>query len=133
MKGLRSKEVKKYILKEVNAKDALIDMDVIEQAINVQASMQAFDNFGNNPASSPSCNKMQDSNSNSNSNSSDRGKGRKEKGKEKEKERKDNKDDKKIPEFVDFKKLSGEEKIKAMTKRGYCNFCIADYIERPEE
>ena len=70
MKGLRNKEVKKSILKEVNAKDAHIDMDVIEQAIDVQASMQAFDNFGNNPSSSSSCNKVQDSNS------SDKGKGK---------------------------------------------------------
>ena len=78
MKGLRNKEVKKSILKEVKAKDALIDMDVIEQAINVQASVQAFDNFGINPSASSSCNKMQDSNS------PDHGKG-KGKGKRREK------------------------------------------------
>ena len=76
MKGLRNKEVKKSILKEVKAKDSLIDMDVIEQAINVQASVQAFDNFGINPSAPSSCNKMQDSNSSDQRKGKGKGKGK---------------------------------------------------------
>ena len=127
MKGLRNKEVKKSILKEVKAKDTLIDMDVIEQEINVQASVQAFDNFGINPSASSSCNKMQDSDS------PDRGKGKgKVKGKGKN-GNSDKKDGKKKPEFVDFKKLSGNEKLKAMKQRGYCIACMKKKHENNEE
>ena len=42
LKGLKNMEVKKSVLKEVKANDSEITMDMIEEAVNVQTSVQAF-------------------------------------------------------------------------------------------
>lgn len=131
MKGLSNVKVKEAVLKEVKANDSIIDMDQIQEAINIQASLQAFHNFGN--SSKASCNKMQnDKSSDKNQGKKDFKKGKKDFGKGKSDSDK-NKSDKQKLEFVDFKKLSGQEKLKALKDRGYCVSCMQKKHEGSEE
>lgn len=102
MKGLSNIKVKEAVLKEVKADDSIIDMDKIEEAVNVQTALLAFHNFGNSQAS---CNKISDKSSSADESESGK------------------KNDKKL-EFVDFKKLTGQDKLKALKDRGYCPNCM---------
>ena len=125
MKGLSNIKVKEAVLKEVKANDSIIDMDKIQEAINVQAAINTFHNFGNSQAS---CNKITDKSSSSDKKQGkqgkkDFGKGKGESGK---------KSDKKL-EFVDFKKLTGQDKLKALKDRGYCPNCMKKKHEGSEE
>lgn len=116
MKGLSNIKVKEAVLKEVKANDSIIDMDKIQEAVNVQASLNAFHNFGNSQAS---CNKISDKASSSDKKQNKQGK--KDFGKGKSEPNKES--DKKL-KFVDFKKLTGQDKLKALKDRGYCPNCM---------
>ena len=126
MKGLSNIKVKEAVLKEVKANDSIIDMDKIQEAINVQASLHAFHNFGNSQAS---CNKISDKSSSPDKKQGKqgkkdftKGKGKGESGKKSEK-----------LEFVDFKKLTGQDKLKAIKDRGFCPNCMKKKHEGSEE
>ena len=122
MKGLTNDKLKEYVVKEVKAKGTAIDMDAIQDAVSVQQAMAAFRSFGN---SGNSCNKMQASEKTSNNDKGkkDSGKGKNNNGQGKKNSDKD-KSDKKEHEFVDFKSLTGKEKLKALNVRNYCTSCM---------
>ena len=121
MKGLTNDKLKEYVVKEVKAKGTTIDMDMIQEAVSVQQSLAAFRSFGN---SSNSCNQMQASDKSSNNQGKkDSGKGKNNSGKGKNSSDK-GKGDKKEHEFVDFKSLTGKEKLKALNVRNYCTGCM---------
>ena len=126
MKGLSNIKVKEAVLKDVKANDSIIDMDKIQEAINVQASLHAFHNFGNSQAS---CNKISDKSSSPDKKQGKqgkkdftKGKGKGESGKKSEK-----------LEFVDFKKLTGQDKLKAIKDRGFCPNCMKKKHKGSEE
>ena len=119
MKGLSNIKVKESVLKEVKADDSIIDMDKIQEAVNIQASLQAFHSFGN--SSQASCNNLSDKDSSSDNKKGKQGKG--EFGKKSEKKL----------EFVDFRKLTGQDKLKALKDRGYCPNCMKKKHEGSEE
>ena len=127
LKGLKNMEVKKSVLKEVKANDSEITMDMIEEAVNVQTSVQAFSNFGNSQPPNPSsCNKLQ-----TEGKGKGKGKGKGNAGKngknngkaDGKKQNPPKKDDKKL-KYVDFNELTGKEKLDAMKARGFCRGCM---------
>ena len=122
MKGLTNDKLKEYVVKEVKAKGTSIDMDIIQDAVSVQQSLAAFRSFGN---SGNSCNKMQASEKTSNNDKGkkDSGKGKNNNSQGKKSSDKE-KSDKKEHEFVDFKSLTGKEKLKALNVRNYCTSCM---------
>ena len=125
MEGLSNVKEKEAVLKEEKANDSIIDMGKIQEAINVQASLHAFHNFGNSQAS---CIKISDKFS-----SSDKEQGKqgiKDFGKGKGESCK--KSDKKL-EFVDIKKVTGQDKLKALKDRSYCPNCLKKKHEGSEE
>ena len=115
MRGLSNIKVKEAVLKDVKSDDSVIDMDKIQEAINVQASLAAFHNFGNSAPATVN-------NLSEKASSPDKKQGKQGKGK----------NDKK-PEFIDFKKLMGQEKLKALKDRGYCQGCMKKKHEGSEE
>ena len=132
MKGLTSEKLKEHVVKEVKAKGTTIDMEMIQDAVSVQQSLQAFPSFG---SSGNTCNKMhaneKSSNGNQGKNNTNSAKNNNNKGKGKGNSNHQNKgnnnkgksDQKNQYTYVDFRTLSGNELLKAVTDRECCTFC----------
>ena len=110
-----------------------IDMDMIQEAVSVQQSLQAYRSFGN---SNNTCNKMhaseKSSSNNQGKNNNDKGKSNNNKGKNSNHQGKGNNnkgksDQKNQLTFVDFETLTGKELLKAVTDRGCCTYCWKKY------
>ena len=127
MKGLTNDKLKEYCVKEAKSRGINIDMDLIQEGVSIQQSLAAFRSFGN---SGNSCNNIKASDKSNSQGKKDSGKGKKDSGKGKNSsgQGKNNSDkgksDKKEHEFVDFKTLTGKEKLKAMSVRNYCTSCM---------
>ena len=121
MKGLTNDKLKEYCVKEAKSRGITIDMDLIQEAVSIQQSLAAFRSFGN---SGNSCNNIKASDKSSNNQGKkDSGKGKNNNNQGKNSSDK-GKSDKKEHEFVDFKSLTGKEKLKAMSVRNYCTSCL---------
>ena len=115
-------------------------MEIIKEEVAIQASLQAFNNFGisNQPSTSGNVNKMtngqnlpnQNVNSNSHNNSPYQGKGQ---GKGKGISNQNVNSNKDKPTFVRFSTLTGVDKIKAMKSRGYCPNCAKKQHQNGEK
>ena len=128
---LRDQDLKKEIVENVKGVEKDITVAAIEKAVTIKNAQRQLGKCG---APTPSVNQSQPgtSGNNNNSNSGYKGKG-KGKGKGKSNFSQNNaaggggkgnqSQNKSNPEFVDFSKLQGQDKLTAMKTRGYCLTC----------